>query len=170
MKTEHRYFHEYRTDTGLFTGRVLAYPAEPGIDEFVASCLPSGYGVREDVIDVESQRVDPETGELVDYQPPQPDADHEWIHDDENGNRVRRWTLKPEAVERRARKAAAITRIRELEAKLPRAMSEHLLGIAPSEEDIEAGAMTVEQIRDAIVEQRAIIQEADSSPTESADE
>lgn len=159
-------WHFYRLADGIFEGRSFTSSDE----EALALNTPEGFGARGDVLDWESQRVDIETGELVDYQPPAPDDDHEWIHDDEDGNRVRRWVLKPEVAERRAVKAAAIERIAELEKKQERAIREHVLGIELTEEDIEAGAMTLQQIEDAIAEQRAIIHEADSNPSESNDE
>lgn len=141
-----------------------------GSDSQLDANKPEGCGFIKGEYDGLSQRVDPSTGQVVDYQPPAPDDDHEWIHDDEDGNRVRRWVLKAEVAERRAIKAAALQRIAELERKQERAMREHVLGIELTEEDIAAGAMTLQQIEDAIAEQRAIIHEADSSPTESNDE
>src|SRR5690606_34596661 len=153
MKTATWFF--YSLADGRFDGRSVSCP-----ESVLDLNIPEGYGAREDVTDWLSQRVDLETGQIVDYVPPQPSDDHEWIHDDAEGNRVRRWLLKPEVAERRARKAAALKRIMELEAKLPRAMTERALGITPTESDIAAGAMTLEQINEAIAEQRAIVKGA----------
>lgn len=157
MKT----WHFYDLATGIFTGRSFG-PTEDGCVN--GSCFP-GEGAKCDVAGWESQRVDVETDQVVDYQPPAPDADHEWIHDDAQGNRVRRWVLKPDAVERRNRRSMAIARIAELERKQERAMREHLLGISPTEEDRAAGAMTLQEIQDAISEQRAIIAANESVST-----
>lgn len=139
-------WHFYRLDDGLFDGRTFVSSDPSAID----ANTPPGHGVKRDVLDWQSQRVDISTGQLVDYQPPAPDDDHEWLHDDANGNRVRRWALKPEAAERRARRAAALARIAELERKQERALREHLLGIVPTEEDRAAGAMTLQEIQDEI--------------------
>ncbi len=61
------------------------------------------------------QRVDVTTESIVDYQPPAPSPDHEW-------NEVsKRWRLSGAAETKQSR-------IRELEASLPRALLEHALG------------------------------------------
>ena len=158
-----RTWHFYDLQTGLFNGRRFGAPEYS--DELLALNTPPGCGAKNDVLDWQSQRVNVTTGELQDYQPPAPDADHEWMHDDDQGNRVRRWVLKPDVVERRARKVSAQARIAELERKLLRALREDRLGIVPSEKDRAAGAMTLQEIEDEIAEQRAMISSADSNAT-----
>lgn len=136
-------------DTGRFTGAVRRTnrPIE-------AIRAPDGQGVRLGEFDHLSQKIELATSEVVDYQPPAPDADHEWIHDDDHGNRVRRWRLKPEVAERQARRAAALARIADLERKQERAVREHLLGVVPTDEDRAAGAMTLQEIQDEIARLR----------------
>src|SRR5258708_4244152 len=45
---------------------------------------------------------------VIDYVPPSPGDDYEWIHDDDEGNRVRRWLKKPEVVATETAKAKAM--------------------------------------------------------------
>jgi hypothetical protein len=139
----------YVLSTGIFTG-VVRTTGRRKEDLPV----PAGYGFAEGSYDHLSQRLDLATGQVVDYQPPRPDDDHEWTETDADGTPLRRWTLKPKVAERRARKAAASARIAELAAKEGRAIREHLLGIVPTEEDRAAGAMTLQEIHDEITSLR----------------
>lgn len=141
----------YRLSDGMFTGKVRSISMSRRIEDII---VPEGCGVIEGWHDHLSKRLDLTSGEIVDYQPPRPDANHEWIHDDEHGNRVRRWALKPEVIECRARRAAAVARIVELERKEPRARREHEQGIRPSEADRKAGALTLQEIWDEIARLR----------------
>jgi hypothetical protein len=68
--------------------------------------------------DLYSKRFDEETQQVVDYVPPQPDADHEW-----NAS-TRRWQKRSDAIERDHRRALALARIRELELRQLRPMRE----------------------------------------------
>jgi hypothetical protein len=119
MKT----WHFYDSATGLFTGRNVSYSADiPGIDEFVASKVPAGQvAIVASALDWESSRVDLLTGEVVAYQPPAPDDDHEW-----NAQRLR-WVLKPAALDRLRAEAEAASTVQEEEAGAVRAMRELLL-------------------------------------------
>lgn len=154
-------FYRFKKSDGLFTGAVDSAESFAGI----AGNEDDNIGLIEGVRDWQSERVDLETGQIIDYQPPAPDDDHEWLHDDEQGNRIRRWVLKPEAAERNARQAAAQTRIAELAQKTERAVREHILGIVPTDDDRAAGALTLQEIQDEIAAQRAIINATDSSAT-----
>lgn len=150
-------WHIYDMRTGLFTGRTYSSSDEASLSLNLGENEAAVTGV----IDYTSQRVDLSSGEVVDYQPPPPEprSDYEWIHDDEHGNRVRRWVLKRDLSERISRMEAARSRIAELESKQERAIREHVLGIVPTDEDRAAGAMTLEEIQEEITVQRAIIQE-----------
>lgn len=154
--------HFYDLVTGIFNGDEFSFF---GREEILTQNTPSSCGAHEGNVDYLSQRIDIGTKKLIDYQPPAPDADHEWIHDDEHGNRVRRWRLKPEVAERRAQRAAAIALITQLEKKQERALREHVLGIVPTEADRAAGAMTLQEIEDEIAAQRAIITATESNAT-----
>ena len=79
---------------------------------------PDGCGAIEGKYHAGSQRVDLETGEVVEYQPPQPDADHEWNND------ARGWVLRPDVVAERARRAAVLAQIIALESKQARPLRE----------------------------------------------
>lgn len=144
-----RTWHLYDPATGIFDGRRFS-----SSDDSAIEINRRGLVAFEGDIDYLSQRVDVATGELVDYQPPSPDDDHEWIHDDDQGHRVRRWVLKPEAIEQRARQAVARSRIAELGRKTERATREFLLGIVPTVEDRAAGAMTLQEIENELAQLR----------------
>jgi len=90
-------------------------------DRVLAANTPTGFTAIEGAFDRLSQRVDVETGKVIDYQPPAPDDDHEW-----NATR-RRWVKKPEVLAAERRDKAARDRIAELEASQLRATREHLL-------------------------------------------
>lgn len=110
----------YELSTGVFIGKqVTAYT-----DEQIAMNTPPGCAAIEGRFDAGSQRVDLSTGEVVDYRPASPDAEHEW------NEAARRWTLRPEiALVRRAR-ANTIAQIESLEARQLRPLRE--LSIDPS--------------------------------------
>lgn len=112
----------YHRDTGL----ILAHFDGP--ESQVTNNVPPGCAVIDGTYDALSQRYDVAAGQVVDYQPPAPDADHEWIHDDpQTGQRIRRWRLKPEVADQRKRLAAAKAQIADLEAKQQRALREAFL-------------------------------------------
>jgi hypothetical protein len=90
--------------TGLFTGRSMS--ASP---EFLEANRPDGYEWIDGVIDPQSQRVDLKDRLIVDYQPPPPSDDHEWIPE------RKRYRLKPEVAQAQARRAAAVNEIEQLE-------------------------------------------------------
>lgn len=65
----------YSLETGLFTGCALSCSLDRLMDEVN---VPAGCGVIVGVYDHLSQKVDLATGQVVDYQPPQPSSDHVW--------------------------------------------------------------------------------------------
>jgi hypothetical protein len=73
----------YDQATGLFAARTML--ASDDVD--VVANTPPGLIAIEGEFDHLSQRVDVETGKVVDYQPPQPSPDHEWNAD------AKRWQL-----------------------------------------------------------------------------
>jgi hypothetical protein len=117
----------YDETTGDFSGRVFS-----GSARLVALNTPTGYVAISGRFDRLSQRVDTKTGEVVDYQPPKPDDDHEW-----NTER-RRWVKKPDVLVAERRGAAARKRIAELEASQLRALREHALGDATAVDRLRA--------------------------------
>lgn len=86
------------------------------------------------VIDPQSQRVDIKTAAVVDYKPPAPDVDHEWIDNDEHGRRVRRWVLSQAVADRRRREAEIGAELAALDARLIRPLGE----LAAYSADVEA--------------------------------
>lgn len=116
----------YKLDSGYFTGRTVTVP-----EHDLASNIMLGEAAKTGVFDRYSQRVDVATEEVVDYQPESPGPDYEWTHDDANGNRVRRWALKPEVAERNLKRAAAQTEIAQIEIKGQRALREAVVALIP---------------------------------------
>jgi hypothetical protein len=84
--------------------------------------FPDGHGVIEGIYDHLRKRVDIATGELVDYQPPQPSTDHEWNAE------TKRWQLNAAAQGKIDAHADALGRIAALEAQGIRSMRELALG------------------------------------------
>lgn len=93
----------YDETTGIFTGAIVNHsdPEQlkppPGHKAFEGECH-----------EMHAKRVDVSTGELVDWQPPAPSADHEW--DDS----TKRWKPNQAMVDRQAHHAHAHGRIRQL--------------------------------------------------------
>jgi hypothetical protein len=111
----------YHKHTGLFHGRNLMTddPALIG-----PNTPPEHVAIEGHHFDPVSQRVDVASGEIVDRQPPQPSADHQW------DTTIRRWQLKPEVVAKEDERRNALERIRYLELKALRSLREHALGQA----------------------------------------
>lgn len=70
----------YSLATGLFTGRTISVPGH-ALDVNV----PEGCSVMLDHYDKLSQRVDTETGQVIDYVPTPPSNNHQW------NEQTRRW-------------------------------------------------------------------------------
>lgn len=104
----------YDPATGLFTGRRIS-----GSRSLLARNTKEGLAIAEGTHDALSRRIDLATGEVVDYQPPRPSDDHEWVG--------RRWRLKPDAAQRQASAMAAQREIDRLEASQARAIREAVL-------------------------------------------
>lgn len=106
----------YDSSTGLFTGRTISVPLSA-----LAANIAEGHSSIEGVHDHLSKRIDLVTGELVDYQPPAPSAEHEW------NTETKRWQLSAAAADRTQRRATALARMGELDARSIRASREALL-------------------------------------------
>lgn len=116
--------------TGQFAGRTYSGP-----EAALEVNTPTGLAPLEGEFDHLSQRVDLDNAEVIDWQPPQPDDDHEW--DSER----RRWVQTAAARERDVRRMQAQVRIERAEKRQTRAIREHLLGDATALQrlaDIEA--------------------------------
>ena len=120
-----RHWSVYDAKTGLFTGRQFA-SSTPEHERLFK--VPAGCALREGRFDYQSQRVDVLTAQVVDYQPPQPDDDHEWRENVENGRP--RWVKRSEVVQRESEDAGARAAIQAIEASQARTVREALLGDA----------------------------------------
>jgi hypothetical protein len=137
-------WHYFDLSSGILQGRTFRCS-----DPSVRPPEIAGLGTIQGVIDWHSQRVDITTRALVDYTPPPPDADHEWIHDDEHGKRVRRWMLKPGVSERRDRIAAILAELSALDARLIRPLGELAGAAALDSESIVIARTMVDEINTA---------------------
>jgi hypothetical protein len=79
-----------------------------------------------------SQRIDIQTGKVIDLVPEQPSADHEWNATD------RRWQIKPEVTAREESRRHAIQRITQLEMSGVRSLREQALGEAKAADRLRA--------------------------------
>lgn len=128
-------WHFYHKDTGLFHGRSFATKYESD----VATNTPADHVAIPGTFDYLSQRVDVETGKVVEHRPEQPSEDHDW-----NG---RRWVPKPELQQKIIADRFARIEIAKLEASQSRRVRELLLANDPKLQEIDA----------KIAEQRAFI-------------
>jgi hypothetical protein len=126
----------YEQATRLFSGLKFS-----GNQSILSANIPAGHKALEGQYDHLSQRVDIETGQVVDYQPPQPSPDHEW------DAATKRWRLKADVAERQRRREAALAQIRTLEAAQARPMREAALGIAGAVERLRAIDEQIAQLR-----------------------
>lgn len=113
MKT----WHFYDLETGLFTRQRLAASDAALVD----ANTPAGCGAFAGDVDPDSMRVDLDTGQVVDWQPPAPSEEHQWNAD------ARRWELPPEAAKREAEGIDAQRRIEALELQQLRPLRELLI-------------------------------------------
>jgi len=100
---------------GIWTGRVVVCS-----ETDVALNLAPGELARDDVVAPERSCI--VDGQVADYRPPAPDADHEW------NDAAGQWRLKASIAAQRARRAEAQDGIEALERQQARAMREHAIG------------------------------------------
>ncbi len=152
------YVHFYDARTGLFTGvsihTNLTSPEE--VKAFIAENTPAGHGAYVGYLDALSQRMDVSTGQIVDYQPPQPSPRHEW-------NPVTRRWQKQAALKR----SAALARIAELEKGQHRTVRETLIRACHAIDALkEAMASDAPQVREAVDRMYAALSRLESLETE----
>lgn len=116
-----RTWHFYRLSDGALTGRSFGASS----DRDLARNTPPGCGVIEGVTHPHAQRVDTETGQLVDWQPPKPSDDYEWDAS------TRRWVKKREVAAAERASAQAQAEINALELQQLRAIREALIETLP---------------------------------------
>lgn len=102
----------YDLQTGIFTGQSIGGPAE-----WVDANVPEGMGAWSRSVDIKAQRVDLETGDLVDYQPDKPadTADTVWSWD----QTTRRWVASKTIAWFKRAKLDQISAIRETKNREP---------------------------------------------------
>lgn len=103
-----RRFHFYDKVTGRIHDVVVMTNVHDGAEEFARLNAPNGHEIVEGDYDAQSQRIDTQTGNIVDWQPPKPSADHEWQPE------IRRWQLNANASEIEAKRREARQRIAAL--------------------------------------------------------
>jgi hypothetical protein len=107
--------HYFDAATGLWLGVSIDAP-----EDVVELNRPAGAMVVAEALQYpHAKRL--VAGSLVDYQPPAPDADHEWLDD------VKRWRIKPDALARKNAREDAKTQIEALERQQARAIREHAI-------------------------------------------
>lgn len=120
MSTSHFCF--YDKTTGLLHSKRVVTDHAGNAERFAAANAPPGHAWIVGVFDPLSQRVDVNTGEVVDYVPPVPSPEHEW------NATTKRWQLNQAAAAKLAASSMARMRIGELEASQHRALREAALG------------------------------------------
>lgn len=152
----------YSTVTGLFTGMVYA-----GAEATLADNLPPDCAAVEGAYDPLSQRVDLNTGAVVDYQPTPP-ADTElstWSWDAES----RRWVPAPTLAALRATAIAAVqAAIAAQEAYTPRPVREISLAMLASTTPPPAAINKLQAIDANCTTLRAVIAAMNAAPDAAA--
>lgn len=137
------YVHFYDAKTGLFSGVSIHTNLTSGkaVKEFIAQNTPAGHGAFIGHVDPLSQKMDVQTGQLVDYQPPQPSPRHEW------NPTTRRWQRQAAL-----KRSEVIARISELEKGQHRTVREALIRachtIDALKETLPAGGQ--QQVRESV--------------------
>lgn len=131
----------YHRETGMLARQRMTFETDDD-DKHVIDNTPQDHVAIKGHYDPLSQRVDVATGQVVDYQPPQPSPDHAW---DET---TRRWNLNADVQRKADARRAALLQIATLERSQHRTMRELALGMDGAKERLQA-------IEDQIVAQRA---------------
>lgn len=133
-------YHEFNSETGIFTGRSFTTNTQ-NAEEFSLANAEQGCSVIAGHFDSMCQRVDVATGDVVDWQPPQPSSEHEW------DTVTRRWRLTEQAKTRVERIEQARTRILNLESGQHRAIRETMLGYDGAKNRLQAIDDEIAQLR-----------------------
>lgn len=131
----------YDIETGRLVGATFTGP-----DSAIEVNTPAGLAAIEGEHDHLSKRV--EAGEVVDWQPPAPDADHEW-----NPER-RRWLKRPEVVAAEQADQSARAQIAAQEVTQGRAIREVVLKLAEALPPTDPARVKLEQIDQTIAAAR----------------
>ena len=102
---------------------------------------PAGYVATPGCLDPLSQRIDVTTGEVVDYQPPSPSADHEW------NATTKRWQINAAVTAKAEARRSALASIAALEASQDCAIRELSLGQAGALDRLKALDIEIAALR-----------------------
>ena len=127
----------HHKETGIFSSAVLTSTD----DSAIAINTPRDHVAIEGAYDPLSKRVDVATGEVVDYQPPLPSADHEW------NATTKRWQLTAAVTAKREARRSALASIAALEASGVRAVRELALGQAGALDRLKALDIEIAALR-----------------------
>lgn len=122
-----KHWHFYHADSGLFSTVTFAGPPAS-----LQANTPRGLVAIEGYYNVTCQRVDTASGNVVDYEPPPPDGNHEW------NARFRCHVKTPAALAREA----ALAEIEALEIKQRRPLRE--LALNPADAEARARVAAIE--------------------------
>jgi hypothetical protein len=113
-------FSFFQKETGVVASKLYKISDHAGFESDLRLNTPIDHMAIEGQYDHLSKRVDIATGQVIDYQPPAPSADHEWNAD------TKRWQLSAAAQANAQTRTAATARIAELVASQHR----HVRGLA----------------------------------------
>ncbi len=133
----------YHKVTGMFHARHLMSSDAKAI---VLNTPRDHIALDGDHFDRLSQRMDVNTGKVVDQVPVQPTVDHEWNATD------RRWQVKPEVLAREETRRHAILRISQLEQSGIRSLRELALGEAKAADRLKALDAEIAELRRSLVD------------------
>ncbi len=134
--------HVYDSASGLFTGVSLHtnVTSPEDLAAFIAENTPSGQGAYVGYVDPLAQKIDVETGLLIEFRPPAPSPKHEW------NATTKRWQ-RPVGL----RRSAALARIAELETGQHRTVRETLIRVCHAVDTLkEALAPQSKDVREAV--------------------
>lgn len=145
--------HFYSSSTGLLSGRTFTTDeADETLAKLSLKCnTPIGHAhvLCDGHLDHLSKRVDITTGEVVDYQPPQPSDHHEW------NDTTKRWVINAERQAKLDAHQGALAQIDSLEKVQNRFLREVHLGV-----NVEKATARLKAIEEEIVKLRkSIMQE-----------
>lgn len=136
-----RTYSFYHKETGVIHPQCFS---TDGGERTLKANTPADHIAVEAALDRLSQRVDVASGAVIDFQPPQPSNDHEWNAD------TKRWVLKPQVVEAKAKQRAIKAQITALEARQARAVREALCGDNAALERLRTIDEAINQLRSTL--------------------
>jgi hypothetical protein len=119
-----------------------------GDSEQLAQNIPADHSAIAGLYDPLSKCLAANSEDVIDYVPQQPDEFYEW---DDN---AKRWKLSESRLQSIHADIMAREKLADLDQKALRALIEDKLGIKPTKADVDAGAMTLDQIQAAQAEER----------------